>query len=119
MKIDISLRVLAWQLRSNAFVEAYIDVLIIVNIVCYIRLMNIFTLSKSLVPSFSFPLPYFPFDSFFYSQGTLFFIIIRLFDDVLLWSIVSIFFVIGFQIGIITLTHQVINHKQIYYFHFS
>jgi hypothetical protein len=47
---DIILRILAWTTRAEGFVEAYSDVLIISNIMCYVRLMNVFAVSKSLVP---------------------------------------------------------------------
>eukprot|EP00026_Physarum_polycephalum_P001425 Phypoly_transcript_01426.p1 GENE.Phypoly_transcript_01426~~Phypoly_transcript_01426.p1 ORF type:complete len:856 (+),score=89.64 Phypoly_transcript_01426:115-2682(+) len=83
----IVLRLFAWGYRSNDLVEAYTNVLVISNVVCYIRLMNIFAVSKSL--------------------GPLFFVIIRLFSDVLQWSFIFVVFAISFQIAIFALTREV------------
>jgi hypothetical protein len=80
------LRMLAWTYREEGYVFAYTDVLIVANIMCYIRLMNVFAVSKSL--------------------GPLFFVIIRLFNDVLQWSFIFMVFLISFQIGIFALTRQ-------------
>lgn len=45
---DIVLRILAWYYRSDVLVEAYCNVIIVSNILCYIRLTTVFAVSKSL-----------------------------------------------------------------------
>jgi len=80
------LRILAWNYASRDLLTAYTDVLVVATIACYLRLMNVFAFSKSL--------------------GPLFFVIIRLFKDVLLWLFVFFLFMVSFQAGIFALTRQ-------------
>ena len=49
MRIGVILRCLASTYQSEEFQEAYMDVLVVSTIVCYMRLMNVFAFSKSLV----------------------------------------------------------------------
>lgn len=71
---------------AEAFHEAYTDVLIVATIICYLRLTNVFAFSKSL--------------------GPLFFVIIRLFNDVWQWLFIFFLFAASFQLGIFALTRQ-------------
>jgi len=82
----IALRIFATSYRSNKLVESYSYLLIVSTILCYIRLLNVFAVSKSL--------------------GPLCFVIVRLFRDVLRWSFIFSVFMISFQIGIFALTQQ-------------
>jgi len=80
------LRVLAWELENHDLLTAYTDVLVIATICCYLRLMNVFAFSKSL--------------------GPLFFVIIRLFNDVMQWLFIFLLFMLSFQAGIFAFTRQ-------------
>jgi len=82
----IVLRLIAWGTHSQDLVEAYTNVLVISNVMCYVRLMNVFAVSKSL--------------------GPLFFVIMRLFKDVVKWSFIFVVFAISFQIAIFALTRE-------------
>eukprot|EP00026_Physarum_polycephalum_P002417 Phypoly_transcript_02423.p1 GENE.Phypoly_transcript_02423~~Phypoly_transcript_02423.p1 ORF type:complete len:677 (+),score=49.57 Phypoly_transcript_02423:663-2693(+) len=81
------LRLLAWYLRWQSLLLAYTDVLVIATIACFLRFMNVFALSKSL--------------------GPLFFVIIRLLNDVGQWLFIFLLFMISFQVGIFAFTRQV------------
>jgi hypothetical protein len=43
------LRILAWQLESEKLLFVYTDVLVIATMACFVRFMNVFAVSKSLV----------------------------------------------------------------------
>jgi hypothetical protein len=84
--VYLALRIVAWKFESQTFHEAYTSVLIISTIICYMRLLNVFAYSKSL--------------------GPLFFVIVRLFNDVWQWLIIFFVFMLSFQLGFIALTRQ-------------
>jgi len=80
------LRVLSWKFETFELYEAYTDVLIIATIICYVRLANVFAFSKNL--------------------GPLFFVIMRLFNDVGQWLFIFALFGMSFQLAFFALTRQ-------------
>jgi len=80
------LRMLALEFQRSGLQTAYTDVLVIATIACFLRVMNVFAFSKSL--------------------GPLFFVIIRLFNDVWQWLFIFLLFMISFQAGIFAFTRQ-------------
>jgi len=82
----IVLRVVAWKSHNIDLLEAYIDVLIVAAIICWLRLANVFAFSKSL--------------------GPLFFVILRLFRDVWQWLFLFFLFAVSFQLSFFALTVQ-------------
>eukprot|EP01111_Echinosteliopsis_oligospora_P005886 TRINITY_DN1962_c0_g1_i2.p1 TRINITY_DN1962_c0_g1~~TRINITY_DN1962_c0_g1_i2.p1 ORF type:complete len:1043 (+),score=331.07 TRINITY_DN1962_c0_g1_i2:218-3346(+) len=84
--IYIGLRVAGVQLGNKDLIIAATDVIMIANIVCYLRLLNVFAFSKEL--------------------GPLFFVILRLFKDVFQWCLIYALFMISFQIAFIAVTAQ-------------
>jgi hypothetical protein len=79
-------RVLAWKYETVALYEAYSDILMISTIICYVRLANVFAFSKNL--------------------GPLFFVIMRLFNDVIQWLFIFALFGVSFQLAFFCLTRQ-------------
>jgi len=89
------LRVLAWKFETSELYEAYTDVLIIATVICYVRLANVFAFSKNL--------------------GPLFFVIMRLFNDVGQWLFIFALFGMSFQLAFFALTQQSGNDPWIPY----
>jgi len=81
-----ALRVAGVQTGNGDLIIAATDVLMIANIICYLRLLNVFAFSKEL--------------------GPLFFVILRLFNDVFQWMLIYALFMVSFQIAFIAVTAQ-------------